>query len=117
MPTYAYRCASCETTFSALRSAGDRDTPAECPSCHGEAPRIPCIPAVQIAGGDVQQSFLYRAGKAMAKAKEERAAHEERFGKHQEYTQKLPEPDHEGPDDISRLGNVTTSDADAAFQQ
>lgn len=117
MPTYRYRCTQCPNEFNALRDTGSRDHPLPCPLCQSQADRIPSIVSVQITNGDTQNSFLYRAGKAMAKAKEERMSHEEKFGSYGEYMNSLPKPDKESdePIDVDRLGNVTGPDADAAF--
>ncbi len=124
MPTYRYRCTKCPNEFNALREVELRDDVLPCPLCQSQSNRIPSVTSVQIANGDVQNTFMYRAGKAMSRAKEERQAHEARFGQYGEYMKSIPQPDIQSggsevqsdePIDVDRLGNVTGPDADAAF--
>ena len=69
MPTYEYDCAACGP-FDALRPIARRDEPAPCPACGAIAPRV-LLSAPALAGVGGQQA----AGRRMAMARNERAAH------------------------------------------
>ena len=40
MPTYEYRCRTCETRFELRRPMAESDAPAECPGGHAGAVRL-----------------------------------------------------------------------------
>lgn len=65
--------------------------PCNCPSCgkHGDHKQLDA-PAFKVIGGCSPPSFSYNLGKNMEKAKQMRAVHEEKFGKHEEYVQGSP---------------------------
>lgn len=66
MPTYDYACAKCGG-FEAIRPLADRDRPAACPDCLGEASRV-FVAAPRLG--------LMEAGTRAAMATNERARHE-----------------------------------------
>ena len=40
MPTYEYRCRTCETRFEVRRPMAEADSPAPCPDGHADAVRL-----------------------------------------------------------------------------
>lgn len=66
MPTYDYACAKCGG-FEAIRPLADRNHPAACPNCRGEAGRV-FVAAPRLG--------LMEAGTRAAMATNERARHE-----------------------------------------
>ena len=57
MPIYDYSCASCGS-FDALRSTRDRDMPAVCPDCGGQAPRAFSFGAKLACGDSVTRRAI-----------------------------------------------------------
>ena len=52
MPTYEFRCATCETVFEDRRSMAAADDPATCPDGHVGAKRLLSVFAAISGGGD-----------------------------------------------------------------
>ncbi len=52
MPTYEFRCATCEVVFEDRRSMAAADEPAECPAGHVGAKRLLSVFAATSGGSD-----------------------------------------------------------------
>jgi putative FmdB family regulatory protein len=51
MPTYEYRCTTCETVFEERRAMAASDDPASCPAGHVGAKRLLSVFAATSGGG------------------------------------------------------------------
>lgn len=52
MPTYDFRCSSCENHYTRILSMSDRDTPTTCPECGEAGTRVPSLPQFILKGDD-----------------------------------------------------------------
>lgn len=111
MPVYDYQCDKCQAHTRISRTIAQRDDPTTC-AC-GEPMRraFSGSPAtIVVQGGERQRGLDWRFGYALAHARQERAAHVDRFGRYREYVPQLQGtvdvPDHPCPEETTHMGDV-----------
>ena len=76
MPTYGYRCDSCETSFDVTKPMAEFDSPEACPSCEGETRRL-FEPTGFVLKGDDWSGKADRVSRQMRKRREAAGARQE----------------------------------------
>jgi putative FmdB family regulatory protein len=56
VPTYEYRCRTCDTTFELRRAMSESDDPAACPQGHDDTTRLLSVFASVSSSGDAAPS-------------------------------------------------------------
>lgn len=118
MPVYSCHCSTCSKDYTVTLEVSKRNEPTVCPGCGAQGQhRSMCAGQVGIIvqGGSRQTGLSWRFGWAMRKAKQERAAHKEKFGAYKEYL-----PDRRSTaearvyqdEEVTHLGNIKGEVAD-----
>lgn len=108
MPQYSYHCRECSHEWQERHPMSESSVLTDCPGCGANANhRVVSTPALHVEGSN--NTFGYKFGKNMDKAKEIRHNHEEKFGDYDDFTgsrsgapRRLIDPD----EDITYIGDV-----------
>lgn len=66
MPTYDYRCAGCENSYTARLSMKDCNIPQPCPECGEMGDKVPSVPQIIFKG----DGWMTKNGRVSAQMKE-----------------------------------------------
>lgn len=121
MPFYEYRCPKCNHLWDECKSMSRCDEPVTCPQCSSQGDfRTFGGVNFRVIGGTNEDSAKYKIDKALGKAKDTRAKHQEKFGKYTEYidtSDSVAGRSVVDPDEKTYLGNVSQKDMDQVFDE
>lgn len=121
MPFYEYACPKCDHKWEEGKPMSRCDEHVECPKC-GAKGDFRTFGGVnfRVVGGTSENSSKYKIDKALGKAKDERAAHQSRFGAYEEYvdtTGSVEKRSVVDPDEKTYHGNVSQKDMEQVFDE